>query len=113
MTTTDDWMFSLEAAASTVAALPKDRRVHYPLRHGTMRVGLYAPPGHDAQTPHTQDELYIIVSGSGTFIKNGERRKFKAQDVLFVEAGAEHRFEDFTPEFATWVIFWGADGGER
>jgi hypothetical protein len=32
--------------------------------------------------------------------------------VLFVPAGHEHRFEDFTPDFATWVIFYGPDGGE-
>lgn len=27
-------------------------------------------------------------------------------------AGAEHRFVEFTPDFATWVVFWGPPGGE-
>ncbi|HEY0106857.1 MAG TPA: cupin domain-containing protein, partial [Rhizomicrobium sp.] len=61
---------------------------------------------------HQQDELYVVASGSGTFVKNGDRRTFGPLDVLFVEAGAEHRFEDFSADFAAWVIFWGPDGGE-
>ena len=31
------------------------------------RLLLFAPDGEDRQTPHTQDELYVVVSGSGTF----------------------------------------------
>jgi len=33
--------------------------------------------------------------------------------VLFVPAGVEHRFTRFTPDFVTWVIFYGPKGGER
>ncbi len=33
--------------------------------------------------------------------------------MLFVAAGAEHRFEDFTQDFAAWVVFYGPEGGER
>jgi mannose-6-phosphate isomerase-like protein (cupin superfamily) len=77
-----------------------------------MKVGLYAPRGVDDQEPHRQDELYIIVSGTGVFSNKGERRPFKAQDVIFVEAEVEHRFESFSDDFATWVIFWGPQGGE-
>ena len=82
------------------------------LRHGTMRAELYKPVGSDTQTPHTQDELYIVLSGSGTFLKNGETRPFRAGDVIFVEAGAEHRFQNFSEDFETWVVFWGPEGGE-
>jgi hypothetical protein len=32
--------------------------------------------------------------------------------MLFVPAGVEHRFEDFSDDFAVWVVFWGPDGGE-
>ena len=104
--------FALADVAAALDTLPPDQRFQYPIRHGTMRVGLYAPIGTDTQTPHGQDELYIIVSGSGQFVKDGERRPFKAQDVFFVEAGAAHRFEDFSEGFSTWVIFWGPEGGE-
>lgn len=107
-----EWMFSLLDAQAKLPDDPNVSRVFYGLRHGTMRIGLYAPHGQDGQTPHTQDELYIIASGAGDFVKNGERRRFAPQDVIFVEAGAEHRFENFSADFAAWVIFWGARGGE-
>jgi mannose-6-phosphate isomerase-like protein (cupin superfamily) len=77
-----------------------------------MEVGLYAPHHADEQQPHKQDELYIVISGTGDFVKNGDRCKFSGQDVLFVEAGAEHRFENFSDDFATWVIFWSPEDGE-
>ncbi|ATE65000.1 cupin domain-containing protein [Rhizorhabdus dicambivorans] len=106
-----DWMFSFESA---LAALPEgtEARFTYPLRHGSMRIGIYAPHGHDPQAPHEQDELYIIASGTGFFVKKDERRPFKPGDAIFVEAHARHRFEDFSDDFATWVIFWGPKGGE-
>lgn len=107
------WQSSLSAIAAVLDAGPQDARFHYPIRHGTMRVGLYAPRGLDDQTPHSQDEIYIVAAGSGTFVKGAERVPFAAGDVLFVEAGIEHRFEGFSPDFASWVVFWGPEGGER
>jgi mannose-6-phosphate isomerase-like protein (cupin superfamily) len=81
-------------------------------RHGSLQVEWYQPNKIDKQTPHIQDELYVIASGSGTFYNKGERTAFGVGDVLFVPAGNEHRFENFTDDFATWVIFYGPDGGE-
>ena len=77
-----------------------------------MKLGLYAPRGTDPQGPHKQDELYIILTGTGSFSKNGEERVFHPQDAIFVEAGAEHKFFDFSDDFSAWVIFWGPSGGE-
>ncbi|MGZ3766137.1 MAG: cupin domain-containing protein [Mucilaginibacter sp.] len=82
------------------------------MEHGTMSVEVYRPIKVDLQTPHKQDELYIIISGSGKFLSNGKRVDFCVGDVLFVAAGMEHRFENFTDDFATWVIFYGPDNGE-
>lgn len=80
---------------------------------GTLSVELYRPRGHDGQSPHRQDELYVVVSGSGTYLCAGERRPFAPGDVLFAPAGARHRFEAFTDDLEVWVIFFGPDGGER
>ncbi len=83
-----------------------------PFRHGTMSLGMYAPYRHDPQEPHDQDELYFVLSGSGVFVHGDEKSDFKTGDALFVAAGVEHRFEDFTDDFAAWVVFWGTKGGE-
>ena len=80
--------------------------------HGSMNLRYYAPKGHDPQTPHDQDELYIVASGSGHFVRESERVPFGPGDVLFAAAGETHRFEDFSDDFATWVVFYGPKGGE-
>lgn len=82
------------------------------LEHGSMRAELYAPVGSDPQTPHQQDELQFLRSGSGDFVLGGERHRFGQDSAFFIAAGAEHRFENFSPDFATWVVFWGPQGGE-
>ncbi len=83
------------------------------MQQGSMSLEYFAPDKIDIQTPHKQDELYIIVRGSGFFYRNDQIISFKAGDVLFVPAGMEHHFENFTDDFATWVIFYGPEGGEN
>ncbi len=83
------------------------------LERGTLELGYYKPDGIDPQQPHTQDEIYIIQSGSGFFVNGDERRPFEPGEALFVPAGVVHRFEDFTEDFATWVVFCGPEGGEQ
>lgn len=108
-----DWLLPLKDIMERLEETPEGKRFHYPIRHGSMRVGVYAPKApHDPQTPHDQDELYIVISGQGTFVKGSERRPFGPGDLIFVEAGVPHRFEEFDATFATWVVFWGPPGGE-
>ncbi len=83
------------------------------LAHGTMSVEIFAPKDQDFQTPHEQDELYIVVSGTGEFVSAGQPYSFAPGDVLFVPAGVEHRFTTFSPDFVAWVIFYGPVGGEQ
>ncbi len=101
-------------AEAVRALLPADGEPSYaePFTHGTMRLGIYAPRGRDPQQPHDHDELYFVLTGTGTFVNGDEHSTFGPGDALFVPAGVEHRFEDFTDDFATWVVFWGPDGGE-
>lgn len=72
---------------------------------GNFELEFFAPKGRDYQTPHEKDEIYVVVSGSGEFIRGNERMDFQAGDVLLVEAGVEHRFENFSEDFDAWVIF--------
>ncbi|MBS1531210.1 MAG: cupin domain-containing protein [Bacteroidetes bacterium] len=83
------------------------------MEHGSMSVEIYRPQKTDLQTPHRQDELYVVISGRGEFLNNGKRSAFSPGDVLFVPAGVEHRFENFSDDFVTWVIFYGPNGGEK
>ncbi len=80
--------------------------------HGTLSVELYKPDKVDNQTPHIRDEIYVIASGSGQFNLAGEVTSVNPGDFLFVPAKAVHHFFDFTPDFSTWVFFYGPEGGE-
>jgi mannose-6-phosphate isomerase-like protein (cupin superfamily) len=82
-------------------------------RHGTLSVELYAPRGNDPQSPHTRDEVYVVVSGQGQFRNGAVRHPFGPGDVLFVPAGVVHRFEEFGDDLAVWVFFYGPEGGEH
>jgi mannose-6-phosphate isomerase-like protein (cupin superfamily) len=100
--------------ADALAALAKAGGAFVTLfRHGTLEVEIYRPVGKDPQKPHPRDEIYVVISGAGDFLMGDRRVPFAPGDVLFVAAGIEHRFVDFTPDFATWVFFYGPDGGER
>ena len=81
-------------------------------RHGSLAVEMYAPVGEDLQQPHTRDEVYVVARGSGEFVNDGERQSVEVGDFLFVPAFVPHRFENFSADFATWVFFYGAEGGE-
>ncbi len=103
--------------AAPTPAYPEGTPFARALAHGTMRVELYAPgsnaDGRDRQQPHAQDELYVVQRGQATLRIGAEWFDAAPGDVFSVPAGVDHRFERFTPDFATWVIFYGPDGGEK
>ncbi|MEO6547154.1 MAG: cupin domain-containing protein [Ferruginibacter sp.] len=82
-------------------------------RHGTLSAEIYSPKLIDNQQVHDKDEVYIIIAGSGNFYLDGKYFPFQPGDFLFVAAGVEHRFEDFTTDFSTWVFFYGPVNGEE
>jgi len=91
---------------------PAGKRFVTMFEHGSLALEMYAPRGSDPQTPHTRDELYVVVAGSGVFVCGDERLAFAPGDALFAPAGAIHRFEDFSADLAVWVMFYGPEGGE-
>jgi mannose-6-phosphate isomerase-like protein (cupin superfamily) len=100
--------------AAEAAATPNDpgRLSAHIMTRGTFEARWYAPRGTDPQSPHSRDEAYVVAHGYGTFLCAGQRQAFAPGDLLWVPAGAEHRFEDFSEDLALWVIFYGPEGGE-
>ena len=115
MGTTDrSWVIRLVEAQAGIPGPAGEHAVSV-LRGGTLKamlsLGRFAPLPRPT-TPHEQDELYVIVRGRGGFLHDGKRDPFEAGDLLFVAAGTEHRFEDFTEDLTVWVVFYGPSGGE-
>ena len=103
------------AAAEAMKSLPArgGKRFAEVFRHGSMQIEIYAPRGRDTQRPHTRDEVYVVVRGSGVYVNGVQRFAFGPGDVLFAAAGERHHFEGFSADFFTWVLFYGPEGGEK
>jgi mannose-6-phosphate isomerase-like protein (cupin superfamily) len=64
-------------------------------------------PTKGPQVPHSRDELYIVAAGKGRFRVEDNVSDVAAGDLLFAAAHAPHGFEDFSDDFAIWIIFYG------
>jgi mannose-6-phosphate isomerase-like protein (cupin superfamily) len=77
------------------------------LRRGDLSIEIWKPEGIDTQQPHTQDELYFVVSGEGELAHGTRHSRVQTGDVVFVAAHTPHRFESFSSDFTVWVVFYG------
>lgn len=96
--------------------------------HGSVELRWYAPKLPGDQVPHDRDEIYFIVAGTAVFLRGEFRTPFsddqslslagedrvavKPGDAVFVPAGTVHQFEAMSPDFGSWMIFYGPEGGE-
>lgn len=102
---------SVEEAMSRLPS-PEGKRFATVFAHGSLSVEIYAPRQNDPQQPHTRDEVYVVVQGSGEFINGKSCQAFSPGDFLFVPVGVEHRFVNFSDNLIVWVMFYGPEGGE-
>ncbi len=82
------------------------------LRAGSLSMGLYVlPPGAtDRQSPHTEDEVYHVISGRGILQVAGEDRSVGPGSVIFVPARSAHHFHGIKEELTALVFFSPAEG---
>jgi mannose-6-phosphate isomerase-like protein (cupin superfamily) len=62
-----------------------------------IELGVYVlvAPQPDEQEPHDQDEIYVVLEGSGVLTVAGEEVELNRDDAAFVAAGTEHRFSAY------------------
>jgi quercetin dioxygenase-like cupin family protein len=77
------------------------------LRFPSLSVGLYELPagGIDPQQPHTEDEVYYVVSGRGMIRVGAEDRAVQTGSIVFVKAGVAHRFHLIAQDLTILVFF--------
>ena len=97
----------ITAAAAAALPLRGGRLSSLQFEGDGIEIRHYAPRGEDRQIPHDRDEFYFVISGTGSYERGGERVSFGPGDMLFAAAGEDHRFLDFSADFATWVLFYG------
>jgi len=76
-----------------------------PFEKKGVRLVFFAPHGPAHQTCHDEDEFYFIVRRKGEIVVDGDRNACESGDAFYVPAKVEHRFENFSEDFATWAVF--------
>lgn len=82
------------------------------LRTSDLSVGTYCIPvgGRDTQSPHTEDEIYVVTAGRATIETPGRTDEVQTGTVIFMPAGEEHRFTQVTEDLVLLVVFGPAYG---
>lgn len=82
------------------------------LRRADLSVGTYSLPvgGTDTQSPHTEDEIYVVMSGRADLQTAEATVAVGPGSVVFVPAREEHRFVNLTEPLTVLVVFAPAEG---
>jgi mannose-6-phosphate isomerase-like protein (cupin superfamily) len=72
-----------------------------------LSMGLYVLPagGTDPQSPHTEDEIYYVVSGRAKILVADENRDVQPGSILYVAKNIAHRFHSIEEELTVLVFF--------
>jgi mannose-6-phosphate isomerase-like protein (cupin superfamily) len=104
-------MDAWELDALDAARASADRLYHEFLSVPDLSAGLYVlePGAIDRQSPHTEDELYVVMSGRATVTVGDDDREIGPGSLVFVAAGVTHRFHDITARLVLVVAFGPAE----
>jgi Cupin domain. len=77
------------------------------VRSQRLSAGVYRLPtgAVDGQTPHTEDEVYVVTRGAASLDVEGIVTPMRPGSMAFVPEKAEHRFVDISEDFETVVVF--------
>lgn len=92
-------------AEADALPMPAGRLSKLALNTAGLEARWYRPPNPDPQTPHDRDEVYVVVTGQGEFVRETDRVRFAPGDLLFAARGEAHRFENHSADTAVWVVF--------
>lgn len=85
------------------------------LKVPNLSMGLYVLPagGADPQSPHTEDEVYYVVSGRAKIKVGDEDRDVEEGSIVYVAKNVEHRFHSIEEELAVIVFFAPAEHSDK
>jgi mannose-6-phosphate isomerase-like protein (cupin superfamily) len=83
------------------------------LRRDSLSCGLYVlePGAEDPQTPHQEDEVYVVLAGRARLTVAGRDQPVGPGRVVFVARTVPHRFADVTERLSVLVLFAPAESG--
>ena len=83
------------------------------LRRDSLSCGLYVlePGADDPQTPHQEDEVYVVLAGRARLTLAGRDQPVGPGSVVFVARTVPHRFAEVTERLSVLVLFAPAESG--
>jgi mannose-6-phosphate isomerase-like protein (cupin superfamily) len=100
----DSHAFEVEAAKRAL----QEQGGGYAVVHESpgLEIGVYVlvAPEPDRQQPHADDEVYVVLEGSGVLEVEGAQHPLTTGQAIFVPAGADHRFTAYE-QLAVLVVF--------
>jgi mannose-6-phosphate isomerase-like protein (cupin superfamily) len=83
------------------------------LRRDSLSCGLYVlePGADDPQTPHQEDEVYVVLAGRARLTVAGRDQPVGPGSVVFVARTVPHRFADVAERLSVLVLFAPAETG--
>ena len=108
-------MQAFETAQLLTAQHESGKRYHEFFRNSSLSMGIYNLPagGTDPQQPHTEDEVYVVVSGAALIRVEEEDRAVSTGSIVFVAAGQQHYFRDIRETLSLLVFFAPAEGTQE
>lgn len=100
-------------AADLLSAHARESRLYHEfLRVPALSAGLYVleAGATDPQSPHSEDEIYVILQGRAHFTAGADTRPVSNGDVLYVRRAIPHRFHDITETLRIVVLFAPPEG---
>jgi mannose-6-phosphate isomerase-like protein (cupin superfamily) len=103
---------SLEAAREALQRRSGELYLEF-LRRDSLSCGLYVlePGADDPQTPHQEDEVYVVLAGRARLTVAGRDQPVGPGSVVFVARTVPHRFADVTERLSVLVLFAPAESG--
>jgi mannose-6-phosphate isomerase-like protein (cupin superfamily) len=88
-------LFDVRAAQQRLAAGGGGYEIVH--RSPGLEIGVYVlvAPEPDRQSPHEDDEVYLVLEGRGTLQVEDEQIPVEEGKAVFVPAGAEHQFTGY------------------
>jgi mannose-6-phosphate isomerase-like protein (cupin superfamily) len=100
----DSHVFGVDAAKRRLQAAGGGYEVVHQSPGLELGVYVLVAPQADEQQPHADDEVYVVLEGTGVLEVEGTEHPIGEGESIFVAAGADHRFTAYE-QLALLVVF--------
>ena len=107
----DDNLDSLSPMRWQNCPAPTVKRFNTIFEHGSLLLEIYASASHDPQSPHTRDEIYVVMQAAANS-STATPSQLRPRRFSLRARRSRAPLVNFTDDFATWLYFYGPEAAE-